>query len=282
VGKKFGFQRAVFAWDEIINDDKINLVVVGTRPDLHAELAAKALARGKHVFVEKPLALNDQELDEVLDAALHSRGQLMVGFNRRFSPLARKAAEFFAERRGPLSILYRVNAGRIPAEHWIHDPWQGGGRIVGEVCHFVDLMQFWTGARPVSVFAEAVSANQYEINNHDSVFITLRFADGSNGSIAYLAEGDKALPKERVEIFGEGKTFVIEDFRQATVYQNGREEKINMRAQDKGQEEEVKTVCATVLEARPAPISLEELETTTRATFRILDSLRSGQAIKVQ
>ena len=126
-----------------------------------------------------------------------------------------------------------------------------------------------------------MAANQDKVINHDSVFITLRFADGSNGCVAYLAEGDKALAKERVEIFGEGKSFVIDDFRQATSFRNGREEKIALRAQDKGQAEEVKAVCAAVLEGGPAPITLDELASTTRATFRILDSLRVGQPINV-
>lgn len=281
VGKKFGFQRAISDADEIIHDDNVNLIVVGTRHDLHAPLATKTLESGKHVFVEKPLALSDGELDEVLESASRSRGQLMVGFNRRFSPLARKAKEFFAERRAPLSILYRVNAGRIPPDHWVHDGIEGGGRIVAEVCHFIDLMQFWTAAPPVSVFAEKIAANRHDVADEDSVFITLRFADGSNGCIAYLAEGDKSLSKERVEIFCEQKTFVLDDFRQANNYWKGREEKVSLRAIDKGQADQVRAVCAVVLEGRPAPISLTELEATTRATFRINDSLRTGQPMRV-
>lgn len=280
-GKKFGFKRAVSDASEIISDEAVNLVVVGTRHDSHAELAVTALRQGKHVFVEKPLALNDAELDQVIEAAEGSSGRLMVGFNRRFSPLARSAKEWFGGRRSPLSILYRINAGRIPAEHWLQDPAEGGGRIIGEVCHFIDLMQFLVESPPVSVFAEAINAEQDNIRNHDSVFITMRFADGSNGCVAYLAEGDKGFAKERVEIFGEGKTFVIDDFRQASAFQNGREEKITLRAQDKGQAEEVKAVCAVVLEGAPAPITLTELSSTTRATFRALDSLRSGQRIQM-
>jgi polar amino acid transport system substrate-binding protein len=282
VGKKFGFKQAVSDADSIIADDDINLVVIGTRHDLHARLAVKALERNKHVFVEKPLALNDSDLDNVLRATSNSQGTLMVGFNRRFSPLARKALDFFAGRQGPLSILYRINAGRIAADQWVQDPLQGGGRIVGEVCHFIDLMQFWIGAPPLSVFAESVAVDRHDIVNHDSVFITLRFADGSNGSIAYLAEGDKALAKERVEIFGDGRTFVLDDFLQATSYRNGREEKTVLRAQDKGQAEEVKQVCSLVLEGGAPPISLAELSSTTRATFRILDSLRTGQRVEVK
>jgi len=277
VGKKFGFARAVSTADEVINDPDVNLVVIGTQHDLHATLARQALEAGRTVFVEKPLALNDEELETVLAAAQNSSGRLMVGFNRRFSPLTRRAREVFSGRTGPLSILYRVNAGRIPREHWTQDPEKGGGRIVGEVCHFVDLLQYLIGAPPVSLFAEAVSGNNAAAVNHDSVFITLRFADGSNGAIAYLAEGDAALGKERVEIFGEQKTFVLDDFRRASLYHKGKEEQFTLRSQDKGQADEVKAVCAMVLGGGESPISLEELAATTRATFRIADSLRSGE-----
>jgi polar amino acid transport system substrate-binding protein len=216
-------------------------------------------------------------LDEVIRAAKRSDAELMVGFNRRFSPLALKAKEFFSGRRAPLSILYRVNAGRVSPQDWVQDPVEGGGRIIGEVCHFVDLMQFWTGSVPVSVFAEAVTANRADIINDDSVFITLRFADGSNGCIAYLAEGDKALAKERVEIFGEGKTFVLDDFRSASIFHKGREEKTRVGSQDKGQAAEVRALCDVVLNGGPAPISLKDLEATARATFAIRESLRTGQ-----
>ena len=281
VGKRFGFAHAVSSADEVLDDARVNLVVIGTRHDSHAELARKALERNKHVFVEKPLALNDEELEAVLHAASNSDGKLMVGFNRRFSPLAQRAREFFANRNTPLSMLYRVNAGHIPKEHWTQNAEEGGGRIVGEVCHFIDMMQFLTGAAPVSVYAESVSAKSGKIVDADSVFITLRFADGSNGSIAYLSEGDKGLPKERLEVFGAGKVFVLDDYRRATFYKDGREEQVTLKAQDKGQQAQVRRVCASVLEGGSAPISIKELAATTRTTFRILDSLRARQVIEI-
>lgn len=275
VGSKFGFARFLSDAESVIEDAEANLIVIATRHGTHAELATSALERGKHAFVEKPLALNDAELDRVLEAASRSAGSLMVGFNRRFSLLAVRAKEVFAGRQSPLSIVYRVNAGRVPREHWTQDPNEGGGRIIGEVCHFIDLMQFLTGATPKSVYAEAVGDGQAA--NDDSVIITLQFADGSSGVIAYLTEGDNSLQKEHIEIFGEGKTFVIEDFRSARLYANGREKKEPSRHQDKGQAEETRVACAVVKDGVTAPISLRELEATTRATFRILDSLRTGQ-----
>jgi len=281
VGTKYGFARFLSDAQSVIDDDEANLIVIATRHGSHSELATLALDRGKHVFVEKPLALDDAGLDGVLDAAANSEGQLLVGFNRRFSPLAARAKQVFAGRQSPLSIVYRVNAGRVPREHWTQDASEGGGRIIGEVCHFIDLMQFLSDAMPTSVFAEAVVSGRGNMVSEDSVLITLQFADGSNGVIAYLAEGDSSLAKERIEIFGEGKTFVIEDFRSARLYSGSREKKETMRHQDKGQAEETRVVCAVVAEGKPAPITLQELEATTRATFRIKDSLRTGQAVRL-
>jgi predicted dehydrogenase/threonine dehydrogenase-like Zn-dependent dehydrogenase len=281
VAEKFGFRFCVSGAGEVLADEEVNLIVIATRHDSHAELARRALERGRHVFVEKPLALNDDELESVIAAAAQSKGELVVGYNRRFSPLARAAKEFFTDRQAPLSINYRVNAGRIPRGHWAQDAREGGGRIIGEVCHFIDFMHFMTGSLTTRAYAESIANRNQEITNEDSVFMTLRFADGSNGSIAYLAEGDKAMPKERIEIFGAGKSFVIDDFRGAIAYQDGREKKTRLRAQDKGQQDEVRAVCAVVLEGKPAPIALDDLATTTRATFRILESLRAGLPVEV-
>jgi polar amino acid transport system substrate-binding protein len=281
IAEKYGFNYCAANADDVLDDSDVNLVVVATRHDLHAELARRALLNGKHVFVEKPLALSDEELNGVLDAAANSEGRLMVGYNRRFSPLARAAREFFNGRQAPLSISYRVNAGRIPKSHWLQDPREGGGRIIGEVCHFVDMMQFLTGALVTRVYAEPFVSRNQEMVDEDNVFITLRFSDGSNGAIAYLSEGDKAMPKERVEIFSEGKSFVLDDFRSATAYRNGREEHTKPRQQDKGQADETRAVCNVVLTGSPAPISLDDLAATTRATFRIRESLRTGQAMAV-
>ena len=277
VGEKYGFRACVTGADEVLDDEETNLVVIATRHDAHAPLVQKALRAGKHVFVEKPLALNDAELDAVLEAAQDSAGRLLVGFNRRFAPHARQAREFFAGRRTPLSLNYRINAGRIPRNHWIQEATQGG-RIIGEVCHFIDLVHFLTDSVTTRVYAEAVQSNNAELTEADSVFITLRLADGSNACISYLAEGDKTLAKERVEIFGAGKTFILDDFRSTTSYTNGRAKTTKLSSQDKGQRDEVRAVCEMVKTDGPAPIALDDLAATTRATFRILDALRTGQS----
>lgn len=282
VGRQFSFASCVSDAEEVLKDESVNLVVIATRHDTHASLARKALEQNKHVFVEKPLAMNDAELDGILTAAEKSSGRLMAGFNRRFSPLAKRAKDFFGDARTfPLSIIYRVNAGRIPKESWIQDPIQGGGRIVGEVCHFIDLMHFLTDSVTTRVFAEAVTSRDHNVTEDDSVVITLKFADGSNGTIAYLAEGDRSIPKERVEIYGGGKTFVLDDFRSVSMFSDGKETVDKLSAQDKGQKDEVRAVCDTVISGGEAPIALNDLTATTQATFRILDSLRTGQALNV-
>jgi len=220
-------------------------------------------------------------LEAVIAAAAQSQGELMVGYNRRVSPLASAAKGFFIDHQTPLSMNYRINAGRIPRGHWARDEHEGGGRIIGEVCHFIDFMHFLTGSLTTRVYAESIASRNQDIADEDSVFITLRFADGSNGSIAYLAEGDRALPKERIEIFGAGKTFLIDDFHSATAYHNGHAKKTELHQQDKGQKDEVRAVCVVVLEGKPAPIALEDLATTSRATFRIRESLRTGRPVEV-
>lgn len=276
-GTRYGFERFVSGADDVLSDESVNLVVIATRHDTHAELARRALARGLNVFLEKPLALDDASLDSLIDAASKSPGLLAVGFNRRFSPHARAAKDFFREVRAPLSMLYRVNAGRTPRSHWTQDVREGGGRVVGEVCHFVDFMQFLTGSLVERVYAEPVTTSDRKAVGEDSVFVTLKFADGSNGTIAYLAEGDRALRKERVEIFGGGRTFVLDDYRSASAYRDGRETATRLRAQDKGQRDELRALFDALRRGGPAPITLDELTNTTRATFRILDSLRTGE-----
>ena len=177
----------------------------------------------------------------------------MVGFNRRFSPLTQRAKEFFNNVDAPLSVLYRVKPVAFQTNTGCRTP-RRAARIIGEGCHFIDLIQYLVGAPPVSVFAESIGARSSKIVDADSVIITLRFANGSNGSVAYLAEGDKGLAKERVEIFGAGRSFVLDDFRRATFYKDGREEQIALKAQDKGQQEQVHVVCASVLQGEAAPI----------------------------
>jgi len=211
-GKKFGFAYAASDENQILNDPHINTVAILTRHDSHADLAIRALTSGKHVFIEKPMSVDDDQLEALTRQLEQSRGQLfMVGFNRRFAPLTVELSRFLADRTEPLHVHYRVNAGYIPAKHWVHDLVQGGGRIIGEGCHFVDFITFLVGAAPVGITARALpDSGKYR---EDNVSMTFTFPDGSIGVVDYLANGDKSFPKERVEVFCGERVAVLDDFR---------------------------------------------------------------------
>lgn len=279
--QKFGFRFCTTDNVQILEDKDVNSVVIATRHNLHAELAVGTLSSGKHVFVEKPLALNEEELKYVVDAANESGKHVMVGFNRRFAPLVLEAKKFFGEQIGPLSMLYRVNAGAIPLDHWTQDSEEGGGRVIGEVCHFVDLLQFLCGSKPVKVYALA-GAKPEGTCAEDNLTITIAFDNGSIGSIAYFSTGDKAIPKEYIEVYGAGKTFIIDDFRRARYASGGNVRTIRGRGQDKGQAGTLTAFVDSVLGRRAVPVPLDELVYTTLTTFRILDSVRTGEEMSVE
>jgi polar amino acid transport system substrate-binding protein len=281
VGEKFRFRSGSTNAYDVLVDPAVNTVFIATRHDTHAAFAASALEAGKNVFVEKPLALREDELAQVLEVARRRFDcRLMVGYNRRFSLIARQAREVFQSVSGPLLINYRVNAGFVPKEHWTQTE-QGGGRILGEVCHFVDLMQFLTGSEPVGVYALSVAANNAQMPDQDNVNISLRFQNGSVGQVSYLACGDKLLSKERIEIFGGGQSFIIDDFRQGEHYASGSRRLLKMPG--KGHQEEVSEFLRAIREGRPSPIPLDSLALTSLATFAIMDSLRTGlpQAVSI-
>jgi polar amino acid transport system substrate-binding protein len=250
--EKFGFETSTTNWRDVLADKAVNTVVIATRHDLHAEIVVDALRAGKTVFCEKPLCLRREELDEITSAIKQSGNlRLMVGFNRRFASFAPKVREL----KGPLVMRYRVSVQPLPSDHWINDPETGGGRILGEVCHFIDFLRFAARSRVVSVFAQGFGA--------ENVQIALRFGDGSVGSIDYFNVADAALSKEHFEAFGGGKHVVVEDFR------------------DKGQVEEVKQFVQAVKTGGPMPIPLEEIVDSTRATLAVLESIRTGRAIEL-
>lgn len=272
LGRKFGFRYACSSDEQILDDPEINAVLILTRHDSHAELAVKALQAGKHVFVEKPLAVTPEQL-----SAIHQQVQatgdrlLMVGFNRRFAPLAQSLHAWLAERHEPLYLHYRVNAGYIPPSHWVHDPQQGGGRIIGEGCHFIDFLTFLVGAPPVSVSATALpDGGRY---CQDNVSMTLTFPDGSVGVVDYLANGDKSFPKERLEVFGGGRVAVLEDFRALLMTHNGQQKRMRLWAQDKGHMAEMQAFVRAIREGVP-PIPYNQLIAVTQASFAAVESLR--------
>jgi predicted dehydrogenase len=272
IAKKYGCEYATTDYRKILDDETIDLVIVATRHNLHAPIAVEALRRNKNVHVEKPLALNIEELKAVIEAERESQGRLMVGFNRRFAPQTIKAKERFSNRKTPLMIHYRVNAGYIPPDHWVHDQLEGGGRIIGEVCHFVDFLQFLTGAEPKMVYAAKIMAGANVIAE-DNVNITIDFADGSTGTILYTALGDKSLPKEYIEIFGGGKAMSINNFKSG--------KRLSL-SQDKGHYGEFRAFAEAIRNGKPSPISVEELALTTLVTFKIHESLKKGAPVAIE
>lgn len=278
-GKKFGFAYAASSDEEILNDPSVNTVAILTRHDSHAELVVKALQAGKHVFVEKPLALNSEQLSVISEQLLKTdHCLLMTGFNRRFAPLAAQLAAHFAHRAEALHMHYRVNAGYIPLNHWTHDPAQGGGRIIGEGCHFVDFLTFLAGAAPLSVSAHALPDNgKYR---EDNLSMTFTFPDGSVGVVDYLANGDKSFPKERLEVFCGGRIAVLEDFRTLEMVHDGRH-KVVKQAQDKGWKDEWIAFANAIRAGGPPPIPYEQLVGVTKATFAAIESIRSGRVVEI-
>lgn len=277
-GDKFGFGYATTDMDRLLADPAVHAVVIATRHGTHAGFAARALRAGKAVFVEKPLALDEEGLREVLAAQRETGGVLAVGFNRRFSPLVEQMKQAFAPG-APLAMTYRVNAGPIPANSWIHDPEQGGGRIIGEVCHFVDLVQHVAGDEVVEVFA--INAGGYASGLHDVVTVSLRMRGGSIASVNYFSSGDKSYPKERLEVFGGGAIAVLDDFRELTISRDGKRKSVKKLSQDKGFDEEIAAFVAAVKSGATHPIPLASLVATTRATFAMEESLRTGQPVAV-
>ncbi len=277
--RKFGFAYAASGADELIADPKITTVAILTRHDTHADLVIRALQAGKHVFVEKPLAINNEQLSS-LTAQLKkpNPGMLTVGFNRRFAPLALQLAAFYKGRSEPLHVHYRVNAGFIPSNHWTQDPAVGGGRIIGEGCHFVDFITFLIGAAPVCVSAFAIPDNgKYR---EDNVSLTLTFPDGSIGVVDYLANGDRSVAKERVEVFGGGRIAVLDDFRKLETVENGRR-KVVTTAQDKGWKDEWVTLAKAIKDGCEPPIPYEQLVGVTKATFAAVESIRSRSLVEI-
>jgi predicted dehydrogenase/threonine dehydrogenase-like Zn-dependent dehydrogenase len=269
LGRKFGFTRATTDTESLIADPQANAVIIATRHDTHAHYTLRALEAGKHVFVEKPLALSHGDLDEIANSAERTRRMVMVGFNRRFSPHVQRIAALLKGVSGPRSFLMTVNAGAIPKEHWTQDPAIGGGRLVGEGCHFVDLLRFLAGS-PIS--SHQVTA--MDVTTKDSFTITLRFTDGSKGTIVYVANGSKSFPKERLEVFVAGRVLQLDNFRRLKGYGWPGFRTMNLWRQDKGQVACAKAFLDAIRSGDPSPIPLDELLEVGNVTLRLAEALQ--------
>lgn len=278
---RFGFAYCATDERRILDDSDINTVFIITRHNLHARQTLAARAAGKHVFVEKPLCLTEDELRNIEQAFQAPDGpRLMVGYNRRFAPLAISLRDFFAGVREPLAVNYRVNAGFIPLQHWVHDPLVGGGRIIGEVCHFIDFLGWLMGSAPEKVSARALPDNgKYR---GDNMMIVLTYLNGGVATITYVASGDRSFGKERVEVHGGGRSAILDDFRRLELGRNGRRTVRHLRLrQDKGHLGECRAFVEAILKGQPSPIGLADLVATTRTTLHAVESARTGQTFGV-
>jgi len=274
--RRHGFESCASDYRAVLDDPAVHAVVISTRHDTHARFAAEALRAGKHVFVEKPLALNEEQLSEVVVAQQETGRILMPGFNRRFSALSVAVRDAFASRTSPIEIVCRVNAGALKADSWYQDADEGGWRIVSEGCHFVDLIQFLCGSPPVRVFAEMIGG-QVAGGQNDNCVATLKMVDGSIATLAYLANGDPCFDKERVEVYGQGRTALIENFRRAAVHTGGKVRRLKAATPGKGHSEEMAAFVQAVRGGGPSPIPIEQSVAATRATFAAARSLTTGQ-----
>jgi predicted dehydrogenase/threonine dehydrogenase-like Zn-dependent dehydrogenase len=279
--QRYGFGFAASDPDVLIDDPAINLIAVLTRHNQHTPQTLQALKAGKHVYCEKPLAINKRQLNQ-MEKALKKGNQplLMLGFNRRFAPLAVQLKGFVDKRQEPLYAHYRVNASLIPPEHWINDPKVGGGRIIGEGCHFIDFLTFLVGANPVEVTTQGLPDNgKY---SEDNVVITFEFPDGSIGVVSYMANGDKSFPKEHLEVFTGGRIAVLHDWRKLELVEKGRRKVIrNILRQDKGHKDAWRTFLEAVQDDQAPPIPYDQLIGVTRASFAAVESLRNGKPVPI-
>ena len=275
--KKFGFKETLEDEETLLEKKDIDAIFICTRHKNHARQVIKSLQAGKHVFVEKPLALNIEDVASIEEAVKNSSGLILtVGYNRRFSHCARVLKSFFNDVYEPLSICIRMNAGSLPPEHWTQEP-EEGGRIIGEACHAIDLATFIAGSNPVKVFAESAGSNSTLQITDDRCFITLSHKNGSISSIAYLAGGDKTFPKERIEVFGGGRVAVIEDFKKTIGIKNGRPTTLWSGLRDKGHEEELKAFADSIYKGNGNfPIPWETLKAVSLASILAVRSMKEG------
>ena len=276
--EKFGFEETAESAEAVIGDPSVNAVVIATRHDSHAALTAQALLAGKSVWVEKPLAISEDELALIEDALERSGGLLQVGFNRRFAPASVEIKHRLGEISGPRNIVARVNAGRLPADHWTLDPDAGGGRLIGEGCHFIDMARFFAGSPIEAVHASGVAMSDPAV---DDVTATLQFADGGLATIVYTSLGDAGFPKEQIEVFAGGAVFVIDNFRswQATV--GGSTRQLGSGGQDKGHRDALKAFVAAVAGGGEPPVPAGELLEVSHAAVAADRARMSGQWIRL-
>ncbi|MCU0348891.1 MAG: bi-domain-containing oxidoreductase [Saprospiraceae bacterium] len=275
--KKHGIASSTTNYHDILNDPDIDAVVITTRHGLHASQVIASLKAGKHVFVEKPLAVSFEELDAIEAAYQGSNKTLTVGFNRRFSPFIQDAKKQLGSGNTPMNVVATMNAGYIPAESWVHDMKSGGGRIIGEACHMIDLITYLTGSLVESVVMNALGPNPAE--NTDNACILLRYANGSQGVINYFSNGSKSYSKERVEVYSQNRTIVVDNFRKSSYY--GFSKSGMSKTQDKGHNEQFNLFIERLRNGGAATIPFEEVMNTSRAAVACVHSMKEGKWVNL-
>jgi predicted dehydrogenase/threonine dehydrogenase-like Zn-dependent dehydrogenase len=278
LAKKHGIAIATTEYKSILQDSEVDVVFITTRHNQHAHMVVEALNAGKHVFVEKPLALTHEELDDVIDAYEHSRQTLNVGYNRRFTSLATKMKRLLGNSEAPINIIATVNAGHIPGNNWLQDMETGGGRIIGEACHFIDLCTFLTGSLVKAVCMNAMGTHPSE--NTDNASILLQYENGSTAVINYFSNGSKAYDKERVEVYSQDRTLVMENWKKLKGYgfSNFSSES---GSQDKGHFAQFRLLMEKVRSGGASLIPIEELINTSQASLAAIDSLKNKSWIEL-
>ena len=277
----FGFEYGTTNYKEILKDDRVELAIITTRHNLHAKMAIEALEHKKHVFVEKPLGLTVRECQDVVRKVKETGMKLTVGFNRRFSPLSVKAKNAIKDRDYPILINYRVVAGFYPANSWFFDPVEGGGRILGEVCHFVDLLCWLMDSRPTRIFAEGGTISHQGTDLHDNFIVTMKFEDGSIASLFYGDLGNPEFPKERVEIFAGNRTIVIDDFKGLLV-EGVNQPNIELPQIDKGQKTELVEFARAIQNDTEPPVTAEDGLYATFLCHKIIESLQTEKPVDIE
>ncbi|HQV99225.1 MAG TPA: Gfo/Idh/MocA family oxidoreductase, partial [Bacteroidia bacterium] len=282
IADKYSFAACTGNASEVFSDKDVNTVFIATRHDTHAEYVMEALKSNKNIFVEKPLCLTENDLHQIKALYDTKSVQLMLGFNRRFSPYTETLRSFISQSEklssaSPIAINYRINAGVVAADHWVHDPKVGGGRILGEVCHFIDLCTFITGSKVAGVSANSMNTAD---GKTDTLNVNLSFANGSIANISYFSNGQKELPKERLEVFAGGVVAIIDDFKSVVTYGKTVSEKSGK--QDKGHAKEVELFMNSIREGKDAPIPFDEIYHSMLVTFKVLESISmNGELVKL-
>ncbi len=278
--RKYNFQNCTTDSSSVFKNNSVNTIFIASRHSTHAKFLISAIENKKHVFIEKPIAINKEELKNILSSFKNLKTNIvMVGYNRRFAKASIVLKNKLVTHIRPLSILHRVNAGKVPITHWTQDPKEGGGRIIGEVCHFIDYSLFLTGSKVINVYASIIDSDQNDIPNHDSVHINLQFENGSNATIQYLSDGSRAVSKEWIEVIGDGKIYQIDNFKNCIYYHNNKKSKLYSGSIDKGYNKEIVEFINSIESKDKSPIGLNSILHGMEVTFGVLDSLKEKKVI---